>query len=72
MRPMAHGTVRVKTARAGRLMALRSRVIAEGARAAPVACALAGKAGPGKIVGVGSGGNIDARRRATVLTGGPP
>jgi threonine dehydratase len=42
-----------------RLMAERNRVIAEGAGACPVACALAGKAGAGKVVCVVSGGNID-------------
>jgi threonine dehydratase len=42
-----------------RLLAERNRIIAEGAGACPVACALAGKAGRGKIVCVVSGGNID-------------
>lgn len=42
-----------------RLMAERTRIIAEGAGALPVAAALSGKAGGGPIVAVVSGGNID-------------
>lgn len=45
-----------------RLLAERNRVIAEGAGATPVACALSGKAGSGKIVCVVSGGNIDLKK----------
>ena len=48
-----------EVAAAVRLLAERNRVIAEGAGACPVACALAGKAGGGKVVCVVSGGNID-------------
>jgi threonine dehydratase len=48
-----------EVAAALRLIAERNHVIAEGAGACPVACALAGKAGGGKIVCVVSGGNID-------------
>ena len=54
------------------LMALRNRVIAEGAGATPVAAALAGKAGGGKVVCVVSGGNIDAAKLTTILEGGVP
>ena len=43
-----------------KLLAERSRVIAEGAGGSSVAAALTGKAGTGKIVCVISGGNIDA------------
>jgi threonine dehydratase len=50
-----------------RLLAERNRVIAEGAGACPVACALAGKAGGGKVVCVVSGGNIDLKKLCTVL-----
>ena len=46
-------------AEAIRLLAERNRIIAEGAGATPVAAALAGKAGGGKVVCVVSGGNID-------------
>ena len=45
--------------RAVRLLVERARVVAEGAGAASVAPALAGRAGGGKIVCVVSGGNID-------------
>jgi threonine dehydratase len=48
-----------QVASALRLMAERNHIIAEGAGACPVACALAGKAGGGKIVCIVSGGNID-------------
>ena len=62
MRPVVDGSIVVtldETRRAMRLMAEKARVIAEGAGALPVAAALAGKAGPGPIVAVVSGGNID-------------
>jgi threonine dehydratase len=49
------------------LLAERNRVIAEGAGACPVACALSGQAGIGKIVCVVSGGNIDAKKLCTIL-----
>jgi len=51
------------------LIAERNRVIAEGAGATPVACALAGRAGTGKVVCVVSGGNIDLAKLAEILTG---
>jgi threonine dehydratase len=44
-----------------------NHVIAEGAGATPVACALSGKAGTGKVVCVVSGGNIDAAKLAELL-----
>jgi threonine dehydratase len=50
------------------LLAERNRIIAEGAGACPVACALAGKAGSGKIVCVVSGGNIDLKKLYMVLS----
>lgn len=52
-----------------RLVAERNRVIAEGAGATPVACALNGKAGPGKVVCIVSGGNIDFEKLCSILTG---
>lgn len=61
-----------EVAAALRLMAERNRVIAEGAGAAPVAAALAGKAGGGKIVCIVSGGNIDSTRLAKILKGEVP
>jgi len=58
-----------EVAAAIRLLAERNRIIAEGAGACPVACALAGKAGGGKIVCVVSGGNIDLNKLCRVLDG---
>jgi threonine dehydratase len=55
-----------------RLLAERNCVIAEGAGATPVAAALAGKAGRGKVVCVVSGGNIDAGKLAKILQGEIP
>ena len=53
-----------------RTLAERRRVIAEGAGAASVAAAIAGKAGAGKLVCVVSGGNIERRVLAEILAGG--
>ncbi len=57
-----------QVAQALRLLAERNRVIAEGAGACPVACALAGLSGTGKVVCVVSGGNIDAAKLCAILT----
>ena len=59
-------------AAAVKLMAERNHVIAEGAGAASVAAALAGKAGAGKVACVVSGGNIDPAKLAKILKGGVP
>ena len=56
-----------QVASALRLMAERNHIIAEGAGACPVACALAGMAGGGKIVCVVSGGNIDPSTLCGIL-----
>ena len=61
-----------EVAEAVRLLAVRNRVIAEGAGAASVAAALAGRAGSGKVVCVVSGGNIDATVLAAILRGEMP
>ncbi len=58
-----------QVAAAVRLLVERARVVAEGAGATPLATALAGKAGPGKLVCVISGGNIDSKKLAEILTG---
>jgi threonine dehydratase len=58
-----------EVAAAVRLMAERNRIIAEGAGACPVACALSGQAGAGKIACVVSGGNIDMQELCTILRG---
>jgi threonine dehydratase len=55
-----------------RLLAERNRVVAEGAGATPVAVALAGLAGKGRIACVVSGGNLDAARLAAILEGRMP
>jgi len=57
-------------AAAVRLLAERARVVAEGAAATPVALALNGSAGIGKVVCIVSGGNIDASKLAEILTAG--
>lgn len=55
-----------------RTLAERNHVIAEGAGAAPVAAALAGKAGTGKVVCIVSGGNIDLHKLAAIFEGRIP
>ena len=61
-----------ETAAAVRLIAQRNHVIAEGAGATPVAAALSGKAGSGKVVCIVSGGNIDTDKLVKILEGGVP
>ena len=51
-----------------RIVAERNRVIAEGAGACAVAAGLSGKAGTGKVVCVVSGGNIDLKKFAELVT----
>ena len=51
-----------------RLLAERNHIIAEGAGACPVACALSGQAGGGKVVCIVSGGNIDPTTLCGILT----
>lgn len=60
-----------QVAAALRLIAERNHIIAEGAGACPVACALAGKAGGGKVVCIVSGGNIDPSTLSHILTSHP-
>lgn len=57
-----------ETKSAVRLLVERARVVAEGAGAASVAPAIAGRAGGGKVVCVVSGGNIDLATLADILT----
>jgi threonine dehydratase len=68
----AFATSLAEVASAIRLMAERNRVIAEGAGACPVAVALSGRAGSGKIVCVVSGGNLDFSRLIPILAGEMP
>jgi threonine dehydratase len=65
MRHLVDGSIVVsleETRSAMRLMAEQARVISEGAGALPLAAAMTGKAGPGPIVAIVSGGNIDLGR----------
>jgi len=61
-----------ETAAALRLMVERNHVVAEGAGATSVAAALSGRAGSGRIACIVSGGNLDAAKLATIVTGGVP
>jgi threonine dehydratase len=56
-----------EVAAALRLMAERNRIIAEGAGATPVACAIAGRGGTGRVVCVVSGGNIDLSKLVEIF-----
>jgi threonine dehydratase len=59
-----------ETAAAVRLLAERTRIVAEGAGGLALAAALAGKAGNGRVVCIVSGGNIDLSKLAPILLGG--
>jgi threonine dehydratase len=61
-----------ETAAAVRLLAERTRVVAEGAGALAPAAALAGRAGEGKVASIVSGGNIDLSTLAPILAGRTP
>lgn len=70
-RPLLDGSLVVTLAEAARAMKLaaeRNRVVVEGASACAIAAALSGRAGPGKVVAIVSGGNIDLDKFAQ-LTG---
>jgi threonine dehydratase len=60
------------TAATVRLLLERARIVAEGAAALPVAAALAGAGGSGRVVCIVSGGNIDPGRLAEILAGRVP
>jgi len=75
VRELLAGSITVEVAEAAaavRLLVERNRVVAEGAGAVPVAAALTGRAGPGTVACVVSGGNIDAEKLAKILAGGIP
>jgi threonine dehydratase len=61
-----------KAAAGVRVLLERGRVVGEGAAGLPVAAALAGLAGEGRVVCIISGGNIDAHRVAEILEGRVP
>jgi threonine dehydratase len=70
MRDLVNGSIVVtleETKHAMRVLAERTRIIAEGAGALPVAAALSGKAGRGPIVAVVSGGNIELEAFCTLV-----
>lgn len=70
MHPVTDGTITVtlgQTREAMRLIAEKSRTIAEGAGALSLAAALTGEAGEGPIVCVVSGGNIDLGKFAELV-----
>ena len=70
MKPIVDGSIVVsleQTKRAMRMLAEKARVVAEGAGALGLAAALTGKAGPGPIVAVVSGGNVDLRKFCEIL-----
>jgi threonine dehydratase len=72
MRPVTDGTITVtldQTREAMRTIAEKTRTIAEGAGALSLAAALSGQAGEGPIVCVVSGGNIDLKKFAELVTG---
>jgi threonine dehydratase len=72
MAPVVDGAITVtleETRAAMCLVADKARVIAEGAGALALAAALTGKAGEGPIVCVVSGGNIDLKAFAELVTG---
>jgi threonine dehydratase len=70
--PLVDGALAVsiaEVAAAVRLLAERTRVIAEGAGALALAAALSGRAGSGTVVCIVSGGNINLSKLAEILTG---
>ncbi len=72
VRPLVDSALAIgvaEVAAAVRTLAERVRVIAEGAGALAPAAALTGRAGPGKVVCVVSGGNINLTKLAEILTG---
>jgi len=75
VRDLLAGSIVVEVAQAAaalRLLVERNRVVAEGAGAVPVAAALTGRAGSGKVACVISGGNIDVEKLTKILAGGIP
>jgi len=71
MQPVVDGAITVtldETRDAMRLIAEKTRTIAEGAGALALAAALTGQAGEAPIVCIVSGGNIDLRRFAELVT----
>jgi threonine dehydratase len=71
MKPVVDGYIVVsldETRKAMRLLAEKTRVIAEGAGALSVAAALTGRAGRGPIVAIVSGGNVDLKKFCEIVS----
>jgi threonine dehydratase len=62
----------MKVAEAVRLLVERNHLVAEGAGALPIAAALSGSAGTGRVCCVVSGGNIDTHVLVSILRGEVP
>jgi threonine dehydratase len=74
-RPLVSGSFSIgleETAATVKLLLERGRVLAEGAAALPVAAALRGGGGSGRVVCIVSGGNIDTSRLTEILAGRVP
>jgi threonine dehydratase len=70
MQPIVDGAIIVsldQVREAMKLMAVKARVIAEGAGGLALAAALTGEAGEGPIVCIVSGGNIDLKLFAEIV-----
>ena len=74
-RPLIAGSFPISleaAATAVRVLLQRGHIVGEGAAGLPVAAAVAGAAGSGRIVCIVSGGNIDAPRLSEILAGRVP
>ncbi|MEO6970501.1 MAG: pyridoxal-phosphate dependent enzyme, partial [Chthoniobacterales bacterium] len=70
MRPLLDNSFVVsleETRRAMKMMAEKARIISEGAGALPLAAALTGKCGPGPLVCIVSGGNVDLKKFSELI-----
>ena len=66
-------SISLEDAAAGvRLLLERGRIVGEGAAGLPIAAAVAGRGGEGRVVCIVSGGNIDPHRIAEILEGRVP
>jgi threonine dehydratase len=74
MKPLVDGCIVVsleQTKQAMWLLAEKARVVAEGAGALALAAALTGQVGPGPIVAIVSGGNVDLKKFCEILATAP-
>ena len=56
-----------ETRQAMRMMAEKARIISEGAGALPLAAALSRRCGPGPLVCIVSGGNVDLKKFSELI-----